>query len=78
MIGQLKRRPSLSTLLDVSSQPALVQTGDKKLVTETSPHKQPRHRAVVRFISAEIAARAVRELHGQYLLNTPVAMRLIH
>ena len=56
----------------------LLQTASKKLDVETPQQKAPRHRAVVRFMTAEVAARAVRNLHGQYLLNTPVAIRLIH
>ena len=40
--------------------------------------KEPRHRAVYRFETAEVASAAVRSLHGQFMLNNPVSMRVIH
>ena len=55
-----------------------IQVGSKQLNPEGHTPKEARHRAVFRFASPEIAASAVRHLHGQYLLNCAVTMRLIH
>ena len=57
---------------------AALQVGDKKPNLDGSAKKEPRHRAVYRFTTAEVAASAIRALHGQYLLNKPVGMRIIN
>lgn len=56
----------------------VMQVGDKKPNLDGSARKGPRHRAVYRFTNAEVAASAIRALHGQYLLNNPVTMRIIN